>query len=142
MASVVPLNGLQRIGVQASQATAGAGPTYSASREIQVLAVDDNSTGFGSGNTALDDVGTVTNEADAAFDNTPSRTDEIVTHEATFSTGVANFTHRRVSLHDDTAANVSASSDTLVTGVDGFALTKTSDFEMTYTVTITYSDQS
>jgi len=45
----------------------------------------------------------------------------------------------RVSLHNDTAANVTGSSTTLVAGIDGQSLTKTSDFTLAITVKITYT---
>ena len=139
MAAVVFTNGLQRIGVQASQASAGAGPTYNASRHIQTLSVDDSSVAFAAGDTALDDGGAVANEYDLAFDATPTRAGQVITHIATVPTGQGNFTIRRIALHDNAAGSVSSSSDTLVVGIDGQSLTKTSDFTIEFTVTITYS---
>lgn len=140
MAAIIPDNGLQRIGVQASQATAGTGPTYNASRHIQTMSVDDSAGAFASGHDALDDAGAVSNEADAATTNT--RSGQVISHVATFGTGVANFEIKRIALHDDTTTNVTTSSTTLVAGIDAQSLTKTSDFSMDITVDITYTDAS
>lgn len=144
MASIVVNNGLQRIGVQASQATSGAGPTYNASRHIQTMSVDDQSSAFLATDVDLDRAGglTVTNEYDAAFDSAPTRANQTITHRMTIPVGSGNFTIRRIALHDDTAANVTTASDTLVAGIDGQSLAKTSDFTIEFTVNITYSDAS
>lgn len=134
MASIVVNQGLQRIGINASQATG-----YAAGRYIRSMAVDDSATAFTATTTTL---GSPTNEADVDLDSTPSIAAQTVTHVATFGTGVANFNIKRISLHDDTAANVTGSSSTLVAGIDGQSLTKTSDFSMTITVTVAYADAS
>lgn len=141
MAALITTRGLQRLGVQASQATAGAGPTYSATRHLQTMSVDDQTSAFLASDADLDRAGTltVTNEFDAAFDAAPTRTDQTITHLMTIPTGSGNFTIRRIAIHDDTAANVSTSSDTLVCGIDGQALAKTSDFTLAITVTLTYA---
>lgn len=130
MASLVVNNGLQRIGVQASQATSGAGPTYSAVRQIQVMAFDDNASAFAAAHTNLLSAGSIANEYDGAFDAAPTRTGQTITHTHTVPTGSGNFIIRRISLHDDTATNVTTSSTTLVSGVDGQSLTKTADFSL------------
>lgn len=134
MASLVVNNGLQRIGVQASQATSGSGPTYSATRHIQVMAFDDNASAFAAAHTNLLSAGSITNEFDAAFDAAPTRSSQTITHITTIPTGSGNFTIRRISLHDDTATNVTTTSTTLVSGVDGQSLTKTSDFTLAATL--------
>lgn len=139
MAAVTFTNGLQRIGVQASQASSGAGPTYSVSRHIQTMSVDDSSTAFAAGNTALNSGGAVTNEYDQALDGTPTRSGQVISHVMTIPTGQGNFTIRRIALHDDTATNVTTSSSTLVAGIDGQSFTKTSDFTFGITFTLTYS---
>lgn len=144
MASIVVNNGLQRMAVQTSQATSGAGPTYNASRHVQTMAVDDQSSAFLSTDVDLNRAGglTVTNEYDSAFDATPTRSGQTTTHIMTIPTGSGNFTIRRISLHDDAAANVTTASDTLVAGIDGQSLTKTADFSMTLTLNIAYADAS
>lgn len=136
MGSIVSDNGLQRMAVQTSQATAGAGPTYSASRHIQTMSIDDSATGFNSTTTTLGSPG---NEYDAAFDATPVRSGQSVPHTMTVPTGSGNFTVRRTALHDNTPANVTGSSATFCAGVDGQSLTKTSDFTMGITQTLVYA---
>lgn len=138
MASLMTDTGRQRIGVQASQAT-GSGVTYSASRQIQVLAIDDNATGFAAAHTNLLSAGSITNEFDVVFDSTPTRSAQTITHIATIPSGSGNFGIKRVSLHDDTTTNVTTTSTTLMGGIDGQTLTKTSDFSMTFTITIAYT---
>lgn len=127
MPALVTNNGLQRIGVQASQATAGAGPTYSAARAVQTMAWDDSTVTILAAHTALDDGGAVTNEYDQAFDAAPTRAGQTVTHTSTIPDAEGNFDIRRLTLHDDTPANVTTSSDTLVSGIDGQLFRKTSD---------------
>ena len=139
MAAITVNNGLQRIGCQSSQATSGSGPTYNASRQIQTMSVDDSTTAFASTHTALNTGGAVSNEFDAAFDSTPTRSSQTITHIMTIPTGSGNFTIKRVALHDDTATNVTTSSTTLVAGIDGQSLTKTSDFTLAITVNLLYT---
>lgn len=141
MAALVTNSGLQRIGVQASQAS-GSGVTYASDRHIQVMSVDDSTNAIVATDDAANDGGAITNFFDKVFDATPTRTGEVISHVCTLAAGEANFTIRRILLHDDDAGTVSASSTTLVGGIDGQALTKTSDFSLTITVTITYSDNS
>lgn len=144
MASIVTNNGLARIGVQASQATSGSGPTYSSSRHIQTGSIDNCSAGspaFLSTDVDLDRAGTLT--VSSMFDqalSTPTRSGQVVTHTWTVATGSGNFTITRIALHDDTTTNVTTSSDTLVCGIDGQSLTKTSDFTIQFTVTLTYTN--
>lgn len=139
MATIVVTNGLQRIAVQASQASSGAGPTYNASRHIQTMSVDDGTVAFSAGHTALNSGGAPSNTFDAAFDSTPTRSGQTISHVMTLGTGDYNQVVKRIALHDDTAANVSASSTTLVCGIDGLSLTKASSFTLKNTVQITYS---
>ena len=135
MASRTFNNGLNRIADSASH-TAG----YSATRFVQTLSVDDSAIAFLATDTALNTGGAVTNEYDQVLDATPTRTGQVVTHICTIPTGSGNFVVRRVALHDDAAANVTTSSTTLVAGIDGQALTKTVDFTMAITVTLSYSN--
>jgi hypothetical protein len=134
MASLIVNQGLQRIGIQASEAT-----SYNDARNIQVMAVDDATEAFLAADTKMNDGTGFTQEFDAVFDATPTRSAQTISHVMTIPTGSGNFTIRRVSLHDDTAANVTASSLTLVGGIDGQSLTKTSDFTLAITVSITYT---
>ncbi len=151
MASLVVNNGLQRIGVQASQASisGGSGPTYNAARQIQTMSVDGQASAFLSTDYDLDRNGglTVTNEFDQVL-TTPTRAGgglgvagfATVGHSTTIPTGSGNFTIIRIALHDDTATNVTTASDTLVAGVDGQSLAKTVDFTMTPTLNLLYTN--
>lgn len=104
------------------------------------MSIDDSSTAFAAGHTALNSGGAVSNQADAAFDATPTRTNQTVRHTATFGTGVFNGnTIRRIALHNDTAANVSSSSTTLVAGVDAQSIVKNSSFSIKFHFDITYT---
>lgn len=132
MASIVVNRGLQQIGRKASAVTG----TFN---NIQVMSVDDSSNAFAAGDTALNTGGAVTNEFDAAFDSTPTASSQTVTHIMTIPTGSGNFTVRRIALHNDTATNVTTSSTTLISGVDGQTLAKTSDFSLAITYKLTYT---
>lgn len=134
MAKKITDQGLQRLADTVSQ-TAG----YNAARYIRTLAIDDSASAFTAGATTL---GSPANMFDVAFDATPTRAGLVVSHVATIPTGSGNFTIKRISLHDDTVANVTGSSTTLVAGVDGHSIVKTSDFSLTLTVNITYADAS
>lgn len=135
MASKIVNRGLQVIGGRASN-------TADSFDAIQSMSVDDSTVAFANGDTALNSGGAVSNQADADFDQTPIRTNQTVSHTATFGTGVANFTIRRIAIHNAVAASVSSSSTTLVGGVDGQSLTKTSDLVAIFTIDITYTDAS
>ena len=103
------------------------------------MAVDDSGTAFAAGTTTL---GSPTNLFDQAFDSAPTRSGQVVTHVTTIAAGNGNFTIQRVSLHDDTVANVTGTSTTVVAGIDGLSLTKTSDFSLSITLKLTYADNS
>lgn len=141
MAAKITDAGLQRIGAQASESTGG-GKSYDAARNIQVMSVDDSTVAIAAGDTAANSGGAITNFFDKVFDSTPTLATQTVTHVTTFASGEANFTIRRILLHDDTTGNVTASSTTNCGGVDGQAFTKTSDFSVAITLTITYADAS
>lgn len=127
MADLIVNRGLQMIADRAS-GVAGAGAV------IQTMSVDDRATAFAAGDTTL---GTPTNEADVAI-AAPTRSGQTVTHVGTFDTSVA-LTIRRVALHNDTSANVSGTSTSLVAGVDGQSFVKTVDFSLVLTMKMTYT---
>lgn len=139
MASIVVNQGLQRIGDTASQ-TAG----YAAARFIRTMSVDIGATlAFAAAHTKLNDSSDVgatvnTHYFDQAL-STPTRSAQTVSHFTTIGTTDGNFTIKRIALHDDTAANVTNSSTTLVCGVDGQTLAKTADFTMTPTLALLFS---
>lgn len=135
MATLIVNRGLLRIGQQASEST-----NYNAARNIQTLAVDDATGAFAAANTKLNDGAGFTQLFDQAFTATPTESGQTIIHSTIIGTGDGNFTIRRISLHDDTAANVTASSTTLVMGVDGQAIVKTADFTITITVRLTYTN--
>ena len=106
---------------------------------LQSLAVDDSASAF----TATDtDLGSPANVEVNDFDATPTRSAQTVTHITTFAVGEANFTIRRISLHNAAAASVTGASTTLCAGIDGQSLTKTSDFSITFTIRNTATDNS
>lgn len=139
MASIIVNQGLQRIGINASAVGTTPGSSLSTGRWFQCMSVDDNSSAFAAAHTNLLSAGSITNEFDALLDATPSRTNQTVSHVMTIPTGSGNFLIRRVALHDDTATNVTTTSTTLAAGIDGQSLTKTSDFTLAITVSITYT---
>jgi len=103
------------------------------------MSVDDSANAFAATDTALNSGGAVTNAFDQALDSTPTRSNQTISHVMTIATGSGNFTIRRVALHDNTAANVTTSSTSLVAGIDGQSITKTADFTLAITVQITYT---
>jgi hypothetical protein len=137
MAALVFNTGLQRIGVNASQAT-GTGVTYSSARYIRSMSVDDSSVAFVATDTALNTGGAVSNEYDVDL-TSATRTSQSVAHLGTIPSGQGNFTIRRIVLHDDTAANVSASSTTPCVGVDGLSFVKSNTFSLSPTINLAYS---
>lgn len=135
MARLIVNRGLLRIGQQASQST-----NFSATRQIQVMSVDDATGAFAAANTKLDDGAGFTQEFDKVFNATPTESGQAISHVTKFLTAEANFTWRRVALHDDTAANVTGASATLVGGIDGLTIVKTVNFAITITLKLTYSN--
>lgn len=134
--TLVVNRGLLRIGAQASEST----PTYSDSRNIQVMSIDDSTVSFAATDTALNTGGAVANEFDAVLDSTPTESGTAtITHLMTVPTGSGNFTVRRIALHDNAAGSVDATTATLVAGIDDESLLKTSDVQAVYTLTMTYS---
>lgn len=140
--------GLNHIGVRASDASSDADFT---STGIEAMTVDDESTQFSATDDSLDDAtgSAPGNFAETAFDSEPDRdpvgdgsTSETVRHTATYATGEANFTIRRIALHNAGTGSVSETSATLVGGIDNQAITKNSDFTLTIDVDIQYADNS
>lgn len=131
MSAIVCNQGLQRAGDTISQ-TAG----YASARFVRSMAWDDSATALIAGTTTLGSPG---NEFDQAFDATPIRTAQTVAHLSTIPTGSGNYQIKRITLHDDTAANVTGSSATVFAGVDGQALTKTVDFTLASTLSLAYT---
>lgn len=137
MATLLVTRGLLRIGQQASEST-----NYNAARNIQTIATDDATEAFLAADTKLNDGTGYTQSFSQTFSATPTESGQTIIHTATIAAGSSNFQIRRVSMHDDTAANVgtAGTSTTLVGGVDGQTLTKTSDFTLTITLRLTYTN--
>jgi hypothetical protein len=138
MANLVTQNGLVRNALNASQATG-----YSSSRYNRTLATDDSSVAFTATDTACNSGGTVTTFFDVALSSavqaTTTFTNDTIRHTATIPSGSGQMTIRRISLHDDTTANVTSSSTTLVAGIDAQSLSKNTTFALTLVVDLIYS---
>lgn len=128
MGKLVVDRGLQLIGDRASS-VAGAGLA------IQTMAIDDGTVAFVAGATTL---GSPATEADAAL-ATPTRSSQTVSHVGTFLAGVGTMTIKRISLHNDTPANVTGASTTLIAGVDAQSLLKDASLDLVITLKITYT---
>lgn len=144
MAAKIVNQGLQRIGINASAVggSSTVGSSQTVTRYLMTMSVDDSTVAFAAGDTALNTGGAVTNEFDQLLDAFATRSSQTVSHVATIPTGSGNFTIKRIALHDDTATNVTTSSTTLVGGVDGQTLAKTSSFSLAITLSILYTDNS
>lgn len=136
MASLITNFGLQ---VEADRLAGINGPPAA----VLSMAVDDKATAFAAADTDLAGASAPSNPTNIyafGFDATyPSRASQTVTYRGTIATGSGNFTIRRVSLHNIASGSVTATSDTLVAGVDGQALTKTSSFALTPQLKITHT---
>lgn len=141
MASLVVNQGLQRIAINASIVGGGAaiGASQTVTRYIMTMAVDDASEAFLAADTKLNDGTGYTQQFDQLLTALATRSNQTTSHSTVIGTADGNFGIKRFSLHDDTATNVTASSTTLVCGVDGQSLTKTSDFTMTPTLNLLYT---
>lgn len=146
MAVMTTARGKSRIGVRVYKATSAVLGAYATDlRHVQTFMVDDSSVAFAVGHNALNSGGAIANFVEQVFDGTPAEAlvgnNAVVTVTTTLAIGTANFAtpHRRYSNHDDTLANTSDSSSTLVFGADGFALTKTGDFSMSIVTKTTFA---
>lgn len=139
MAPIIVNLGLLRCGQQTYEST-----NYNAARNVQVLSIDDQASAFLATDQDLDRAGglTVSNAFDQVFDATPTESSQSITTVTTIGTGDGNFTIRRIAQHDNTAANVTTSSNTLFGGIDGQSLTKTADFTIAFTLITTFTDNS
>lgn len=138
MANLVVRQGLVRIALNGSQATG-----YSSSRYVRTLAIDDSSNAFAAADTAANTGGAVTNFFDVALSSavqaTTTFTNDTIRHTATIPAASGAMTIRRISLHDDTTANTTSSSTTLIAGIDGQSLVKNTTFALTLVVDLIYS---
>lgn len=133
MAALIVTQGLLSLGQNFSHST-----NFNSARFIQCMMVDDG-TALLAANTKSND--SAANEFDQAFTATPTETAPAkITHSTVIPTGSANsFVIKRVLLHNDTAANVTLSSTTLVGGIDGQSYQKTLDATLTPTLDLIYT---
>lgn len=96
---------------------------------IQSGSVDDSTTTLTAGTTTL---GSPSNFAADDFD-TASRSGLTVTVTFSFGTAAANFTHRRIVIHNVAAASVTGTSATVICGHDQQSIVKNSSTQITYT---------
>lgn len=138
MANTYTTQGKQRNGVQFCQATAGSGPTYSASRYVgQSLSVDDSTVAIAAADVAANTGGAITNFYAFAQDATSTAVGTTVTVTGTVPAAQFNgFTIKRILVHDQIVGSVTASSVTAVCGIDGQSIVKNSGFALTLAVTI------
>jgi hypothetical protein len=131
MASLVVNQGLQMIGDRAS-GVAGAGAAI-------VTGAVDNATGTTlAAHTKLNDI-TSTSIFAAAFDATPTRSGQVVSHIWTVGTGSAAFAIGRFSLHNTASGSTTVSSTGLMAAVDGFTITQNGVFAIVVTFKLTYT---
>lgn len=135
MASKVVNQGLKMIGDRASGVA-------SAAAAIAGMSFDDSTVAVAAADTAANTGGAITNFQGNALDSTPTSpaaaTPHVVTHLCTLTTGQFNtFVVKRILAHN--SASPTASSTTLISGVDGFSLTKQSTFSLTPTYKHSYS---
>jgi len=130
MASGIFNRGLQQVASKA--AGIGAVPA------IQTMSVDDRSTAFVF--TTDTTLGNPTNVFKAAFDATPVLTGQTVRYVMTVPAASFNAAPiRRIVVHNDTAANVSPTSATVIAGTDGQSFQKSASFGVTISVDILYT---
>lgn len=137
--------GLQRIGINAASVGGGApvGDPQTTTRYLMTMSVDDNANDFAAADTTLQTSrGAVTNEHDQLLDGLATMVAQTISFTSTLGTGDANFIIRGIAWHDDTPANVSATTSTLLAGIAGQSITKTSNFSLEITGEITFTDNS
>lgn len=137
--------GLQRTGINLAivGGGAGVGSSQTVTRYLMTMSVDDNATNFAATDTALNSSrGAITNEYDQLLDALATRSNQTISFTTTIATGNGNFTIKGIAWHDDTATNVTSSSATLIAGIAGQSITKTSSFSLAITGSITFTDNS
>lgn len=132
MANINFIGGLKMVGDRAS-GVAGAAAA------IAGMAVDDSATAFVNSNTQQSGA---TNFQGNPFDSTPTSpaaaTPHVVTHVMTLTTAqFNNFVVKRIGLHN--TATPTASTTSLMFGIDGLSLTKASSFSLVTTFKLSYS---
>lgn len=94
------------------------------------MSVDDSTTALAVTTTTLS---SPTNLTAVAFDSL-TRVNQTLTAVATFAAGVANYTHRRIILHNIAAGSVTGTSASFQLGHDQQTIVKNSSTAITYSV--------
>lgn len=97
---------------------------------VQSMSVDDSTTLLNDSTTNL---GSPANLAAVAFDSL-TRSGQTLTAVATFGTGAANFTHRRIVLHNIASGSVTGTSATVMIGHDQQTINKNSSTSIAYSM--------
>ena len=137
--------GLQRTArnLAAVGGTSTVGSAQTTTRYLMTMSVDDSSTNFSAGDLSLSTSRAApTNEFDMFLDAFATLVGQTISFTATITTANGNFTIRGIAWHDDTPTNVTASSATLICGIAGQSLTKTSNFSLAITGNILFTDNS
>lgn len=122
---------------------AGVGASQTVTRYLMTMSVDDNANNFAAADTALNTSrGAITTEFDKLLDALATIASQTISFTCTLATGEGNMVIRGIAWHDDTATNVTTSSATLIAGIAGQSLTKTSSFSLAITGQITATDNS
>lgn len=124
MASIIVNRGLQMVGNRAS------GITGANSSAVVTMVVDSKTGTIDAANTTI----AASTYRAKAFDSTPTRSAQTVSHLCTYTATQANFTIRRITLHNLAAASVTSGSSSLIGGVDGQAFTKTTSFSLQFQI--------
>lgn len=132
MARLIVNQGLQVIGQRASSINGP--PVAITSMIVDNLTAAANS--FLASHTALTNAAAVASSASQSFSSVTSSA-QTIQHVSLYGTGAANFQIGRVSLHNSTAPTASTAS--LIGGIDQQNLTKTTDFSLQIQVDITYT---
>lgn len=127
MASLVVNRGLQCLENRFS------GITGANSSAAITMVADSKASAFAASDTTI----AASTKKAKAFDSTPTRSSQTVTYLTTFTSTEANFTIKRLSVHNLAAASVSSNSTSLLFGIDSQTLTKTTSFSLAVTLQLT-----
>lgn len=116
--------------------------TADAFAAVQAMSADDSAVAPTATDTAANSGGAITNFFAQTFDSTPTRSGQVITWVATVAASNANYTWKRIFIHNAASGSVTASSTTPIGATYGLSLTKTSDFAIKTTGTFTMTDAS
>jgi len=110
---------------------------------VQAMSIDDSTTAFATGDTALNSGGAVTNFAAQAFDATPTRSSQTISCTTTYLAATYAHVVKRIALHNLTAASVTTSSTSLFGGISGQSIDHTgANFKLAITLQTTLTDNT